>query len=612
MQTYTFKTGSVLLWKRRQELAAHRAELARLKRLGEGAWIQLPSTLLKTRYHLNALEQSFGRKAKITAIQASLRQSFQVQKTDLYRHYLIAQPHADAPCYHISDYIQKCLAGDLEIAERLRGRTVITLYEMEQPIADLLSDSGVSAFVEDILKGYLETYGKRNLVGFSCELPKFLSLANVLEAGTSSVPWSPALLETIEETVADYLPLVFHETYNSAAVRNTFWSELTKRFATHFLGGLRDFCHQERLRFALSLPASAKALEFELGAMLAQVDCPILNATEIDTPKRFVVAKWSCSNTQHVGISRKNTHKTDRRTLKEDASLGFNLWINRNRSQAGSSDTTISTLSQLLTTGYPKRPLLMVAPTQSLWTKPDKKLWSQLTKTWGWLCETVWEFGYDFKIVSEHELASAEIIDAPRVGKYTHRNRCLRLNNSPTDTEEVYGVVLLPSCISLQEETVRCLKAFTKAKGRLIADTPTPYLLNGKIGLQPYPLEQLIYGRRATILRGPSNEKAVKLEKCLQKWVQRTVSVYVKPDNEKTGSVQVHHRDAGTSELFYLFNRGDITIDALIEMHQGGMRVAEWDLFDGAKKDINSWDADGRTYLNSAFVPKQGRLFEVS
>ena len=611
MLTDSFKTGSMLLWKGKRGSAKHQAELAALARRGERIWIQLSSDLLQTRYKLNAIEHTFGNSEATTAIQASLRRLSQAHGTQWNQHYLIAQPHAEAPCYHISDYVRKCVAGDLEIAERLRGRTVITLYQTAESVPDLLSDRGVSAFAEYVLMDYLETYGKRNLVGFSCELPKFLSIASVLETGTSSLPWSPTLLESMEESVADYLALAFYETYNSAAVRNTFWRGLTTRFATCFLGGLRDYCHQEKLQFALSLPASAKALEFELGSTLAQVDCPILNATEIDTPKRFILAKWVCSSPEYVGISRKDTHKTDKHTLREDASFGFNRWIDRNRSGSGKSDATVSRLSELLTRGSPKRPLLMVAPTQSLWTKPDKQLWNQVTKSWGWFCEQVWKSGYDFRIVSEQELASAEIVASPRRGKHPFRNRSLLLKDSRVGFEEVYGVVLLPSCISLQEETVKCLKAFTKTKGRLIADEPTPYLLNGKIGLEPYPLEQLIYGRRATILRGPLNEKAERLTKCLRKWVARPVSVYVKPDNTETDAVQVHHRDAGTSELLYLFNRSDAAMDTLIEMPRKAASVVEWDLFEGRKKNIEFWDADGRTYLNSAFAPKQGRLFEV-
>ena len=604
MQMDAFSAGNVLSWHRTRDAAAHQAELRRSKH----AWILLPAALLQTRYQLNAIDLSFGDAETATTIQASFRDPQLSGGTEFNQYYLISEPHADEPCYNISDYVRRCVAGDLTIAERLRGRTVINLYQTEGAADDLLSDHGVSQFIERMLKGYLKTYGKQHLVGFTCEPPKFLSLASVLGAGTSSVPWSPVLLEASETTLATYLPLVFYETYNSAAVRNTFWKALTRRFATGFLAGLRDFCHQEGLRFALSLPASAKTLEFEIGSMLAEVDCPILNTTEIDTPKRFVVAKWACSDTQYAGIARKKSNKTDARApisrLLEDASFGFNLWMNRS--------SAADSVPQGLAIGYPKRPILMIAPTQSLWTKPDEKSWSGVTKAWGWLCQSVWELGYDFKIVSEQEFASAEIIEAPRSGKRVRRNLSLCLKNRRSGAKEVYRVVLLPSCISLQEETVKRLKAFTKARGRLIADEPTPYLLNGRIGLEPYPLEQLIFGRRTTILRGPPDEKAVKLEKCLRKWVHRPLSIYVKPDNEPTDDIQVLRRETEESELFYLFNTSTEAIDTLIELHQEVRRIVEWHLFKEMTKNIDFWLADGKSYLNCTFAPRQARLLVVS
>ncbi len=604
MQTDAFSAGNVLSWQRTQDAAAHQAELRQSKH----AWVALPSALLQTRYELNAVDLSFGDAATATTIQSLFRDSQLSGGIEFNQYYLIAEPHADEPCYNISDYVQRCVAGDLTIAERLRGRTVINLYQTEGVADDLLSEQGVSQFIARMLRDYLKTYGKQHLVGFTCEPPKFLSLANVLSAGTSSVPWSPVLLAAAETTLTTYLPLVFYETYNSAAVRNTFWKALTTRFATCFLGGIRDFCHQEGLRFALSLSASAKTLEFELGCMLAEVDCPILNATEIDTPKRFVVAKWVCSDTQYAGIARKKSNKTDARApisrLLEDASFGFNLWMNRS--------SAAESAPQGLAIGYPKRPILMIAPTQSLWTKPDEKSWSGVTKAWGWLCQSVWELGYDFKIVSEQEFASAEIIEAPRGGKRVRRNLSLCLKNSRSGAKEVYRVVLLPSCISLQEETVKCLRAFTKAKGRLIADEPTPYLLNGRIGLEPYPLEQLIFGRRTTILRGPPDEKLVRLEKCLRKWVQRPLSIYVKPDNEPTDDIQVLRRETEASEIFYLFNTSTEAIETLIELPQEVRRIVEWQLFKEMTKNIEFWLADGKSYLNCTFAPRQARLFVVS
>ena len=170
------------------------------------------------------------------------------------------------------------------------------------------------------------------------------------------------------------------KTYNSAAVRNTFWKALTTRFATCFLRGLRDFCHQEGLRFALILSASAKMLEFALGAMLAEVDVPILNSTEIDTPKRFVVAKWGVQATHNMRVLPGKQATKRMRARQHRASLkmqvfGFNLWMNRN--------SAADSVPQGLAIGYPKQPILMVAPTQSLWTKPDEKSWSSITKAWG-------------------------------------------------------------------------------------------------------------------------------------------------------------------------------------------------------------------------------------
>lgn len=600
MQTDPLYTGRVLSWHRTQTSTAHRTELRRLQRV----WITLPSDLLQTRYQLNALDLSFGDTEKVETIQSVLRESVQSIATEYNQHYLIAEPHADAPCYNISDYIQKCVTGDLAIAERLLGRTVINLYQTETAADDLFSSAGVSKFIERVLIDYLRTYGKQHLVGFTCELPKFLSLASVLGAGTSSVPWISMPLKAAEESFAMYLPLVFYETYNSAAVRNTFWKALTNRFATYFLRGVHAFCQQEGLQFALRLPGSAKALEFELGALQAEVDLPILHVSEIDTPKRFVVAKWVCSDTQVAGIDRRKNGDISMSRYFEDASFGFNAWMNR--------DSVFNGITEQLSIGYPKRSLLVVAPTQSLWTKPDEKSWNAVTKAWGWLCQSLWELGYDFRIVSEQELVSAKIMGTALAKKLGSKRGGLCLPRRQSDTTTPYSVILIPSCISLQKDTVQCLKAFTKAKGRLIIDEPVPYLLNGSIGLEPYPLEQLIYGRRVTILRGPSDEKIAKLAKRLRKWVTRSVSVYVKPDNTETDTVQVLHREGEASEIFYLFNKSSEPIDTLIELHQKAGRIVEWHLFKETTENIDFWAADGKSYLNCTFAPRQARLFVVS
>ena len=134
------------------------AELRRSKH----AWIALPSALLQTRYQLNAIALSFSDAETATTIQATFRDSQLSGGTEFNQYYLIAEPHADEPCYNISDYIHQCVAGDFTIAERLRGRTVINLYQTEGAADDLLSEQGVFSYIARMLRGYLKTYGKQS------------------------------------------------------------------------------------------------------------------------------------------------------------------------------------------------------------------------------------------------------------------------------------------------------------------------------------------------------------------------------------------------------------------------------------------------------------------
>jgi len=597
-------SGTLLPHPGTQKSIAHQAELTKFARFGKQAWIQLDSTTIQTRHRLKVVELHFKASESAASIQENLRYVYENGDISFNQFYLVAQPQTDALFYNVTDYIQRCVASDLTVAERLRGRTLLYIYQSEENTDDLLSESGVKAFIKRFLTSYVESYGTDTVIGFAIELPRFLS---VFEADGISVPWSSVLLEQIrEENLQDnhrtstnargsFLPFLFYDTYDSAVIRSVFWQELTSQFAQCFLGGVKDFCHQHHLRLAITLPASARLLQYELGTLLEKVDCPILTASELDTSRRFVVAKSVCSSAKYAGILRKKAHTFSQ--CLSDATFGFNQWISNRVKEKHAEPPSNESLTELLQVGHPKRPILMLSPTQSLWMKPEEKQWNSITKAWGWLCQTVWNMGYDFEIVSEAQFSDATV---------EKKEGMICLNGRK------YRLVLLPSCLSLHETTVQHLTEFLKAKGKFVVNAPVPYLLNGRVGLEPYLLERLIYKHRTTILDGPQGEREVDLRKILKKLITPAISVYTGQENEPTEVVQAHHRKHEKYQTFYLFNTGEKPIETLVEIDGEAEAVAEQLLQTEKQVELTSWHANGKTYLNWDFDSEQGRLLVIS
>ena len=80
----------------------------------------------------------------------------------------------------------------------------------------------------------------------------------------------------------------------------------------------------------------------------------------------------------------------------------------------------------------------------------------------------------------------------------------------------------------------------------------------------------------------------------------------------ETESVQVHHRVSEKNETYFLYNKTDKPIDALIEIIGEAENVTEHNLQTGPQKTGAYWHANGKTYLKCMFEAEQGRLFVVS
>ena len=587
-----------------KEIDAHRVKLQQLKRESIAAWLLLDTMTTGTRFWLNFVEHTFHQAEDEAAIQNRLRGWGHTSQT--FDHiYLLAQTHTDAPCYDITDHIQRCADGDLSVADRLKGRTIFRLYQTDMQGHDLLSPQGVGALAHQVLERYIHEFHdliEHSVAGFCCEFPTFLS---PLKVPATSIPWSDAFGKTLDPELLAHLPLIHYETYDSATIRSLFWERLAQQFATICVGGLRDFSHQWDLQFAVNFPSTSKALEVDIGVILKAADRPILNANKLDKPKPFLIAKQIVSRrlseqsrfespegSDQISLCRSDPHSN---RFVADSALGFNSWMSseeHNNSKIVSRGNEAHYYSQFLSIGLPKRSVLILSPIHSLWTKPDPKGWNWLVKEWSWLCQTVWELGYDFDVASETALATAEV-DKPA--------RALCLNGG------YYSSVLLPSCLALQETTVDVLTQFVKARGGLIAIDPVPYLLNGRIGLDPHPLERVLYRWRTSILRGTTNEKVAAFERLLRKQIKPSIQIYAKPDNTLTRAIVAQHRESADLDLFYLFNGGGQSIETLIEI-QWESAVEEWDTTNGERHARSYWHADGKTYAQLSFDCGQGRF----
>lgn len=605
--------GHILRYPDIENSVAHQRQLQSLTRLDKKAWIQLDSSAIQPRFHLHLLVLNFMPTQDVTSIQRQLHDIVKggVRNRSTNRmgfFYLVALPHTEEAFYEISDYVDRCIAGDLSVAERLRNRTVLYIYQTEGESHDILSVVGTEAFIDQYLLSYIHRFGVETIHGFALEIPRFLS---ILADQHGAIPCTHSIIQRLERGnsqedsksktsfEATYLPFLFYETYDSPIVRSSYWQILTSQFAQEFLRRLREFCNQQGIRFAVAIPESARSLQFDLGTIMAQVDCPILTSADGDTSRRFVVSKYVCSHQKQPGINR-NREVPYSEWLAEclkDACLGFNHWVTAKNVNTQSKGNVYEVLGKLLQVGSPERNILMLAPTQSLWMKPDEQQWNSIIKAWGWLCQSVWRLGYDFDIISESQFVNMRV-EAENSSIYSQGNS--------------YHLVLLPSSISLHETTVHRLTEFSKAKGRIIANSPVPYLLNGRIGLEPYLLERLLYRRYTTILDGPENEREIGLKKYLNSFVTQSITVYSKETDHRSENVRIHTRKNEDIDLFYMFNYDKKSVETLIEIVGEFRNVIEINLLSGKEMEADFWHANGNTYLDCTFEPESGRLLTVS
>jgi len=552
--------------------------------------------------------------------------SFMQQPSDIEANLIGAFLHSDdnpaEPYYNITEHFVKCLSGDLTIASRLIGRNIFCLYyelQNQGQSIDMLSSAGINTLIAKVYEPYasmFKYYFDKTILGFCVATPDFL---NCEPTNLNKLPWSPELPNYFSKikdyNLLDMLPLLFYDSYDSASIRHDFWQVLTLMFAEVCLARLRKWTSDYDVKLTLTQPLLARSLTQNPLPLFTEADVPAVREpnvkSQLQSPKRLILLKQAASiadqfRKPYTLLSASSRNQTESSLAKWVNNLhwtsvaGCNLFANNFRSNDTTGkdfDLYLRRLSYILSRGERCPDLLVINPIGSLWVKFGHKDYHWINSELASISEALIHSHRDFDFGDEN------LIDV--FGQVKRRGKKLIIG----DTD--YSTVLIPPCISLQRQTVDVLKSFISARGKLIAMEPLPYLMDGRAGDYPYPLERLLHNRRTTILRGTREEKLRQLEMLLDEIATVDIEIYKKPENSKARSILKHHRRHTDLDICLLLNTDQKQMDTLIEINSKS-HVEEWNLENGERYEPVQWHADNKTYVELQFASWQARLLILS
>ncbi|HIE27997.1 TPA: hypothetical protein EYP66_11995 [Candidatus Poribacteria bacterium] len=542
---------------------------------------------------------------------------------NLIRVFLHSEDNPAKFYYNITEHFVKCLSGDLKLAAKFVGRTIFFLHYESQAQGknmDILSSEGVDTLITKVYEPYalrFKDYLGKTILGFCVEPPDFLSCE---PANLNKLPWTPEFPNYFSKVkgynLLEMLPLLFYDSYDSASVRHDFWQVLTLMFAEICLARLRDWAHGYSVKLALTQPLLARSLTRNPLPLFKEADIPAVHEPDVKSnlpsSKRLILFKQAIS----IAGQFHKPYTLLRKSHRPNHETALVKWVNDLHwaSIAGSNrfgysfrfddprgqtfDVYLRRLSYILSHGQRCCNLLVLNPVGSLWGKFGYKDYHWINSELASISDALIHSHHDFDFGDEHLIAVFSQVK--RRGK----------NLIIGDTS--YSTVLIPPCINLQGKTVDVLRRFTSVRGKLIAMEPLPYLMDGRAGDYPYPLERLLHSRRTTILRGTQEEKLRQLEMLLDDRIgEYGIEIYARPENLKAKSILKHHRKHKELDICLLLNADPNQIDALIEI-KGELHVEEWSLESGEKYEPVQWHADSRTYVELQFLPWQARLLIIS
>jgi len=171
--------------------------------------------------------------------------------------------------------------------------------------------------------------------------------------------------------------------------------------------------------------------------------------------------------------------------------------------------------------------------------------------------------------------------------------------------ESRYKVVIVPPSLTWSTETVKLLKRFLVAGGKIIFVGETPSFIDGKHAEARW----LEIFRNSSAIRVDAEKEAI--AKALDTILPRPVSISDEK-NVEIEDVLVHHRVEDTNHIYFLANKSRTKkYNTTIIFSEKG-EVTEWNMFNGSVGPVEALTHQGKTVIRAVFNPMESHAFVIN
>jgi hypothetical protein len=170
-----------------------------------------------------------------------------------------------------------------------------------------------------------------------------------------------------------------------------------------------------------------------------------------------------------------------------------------------------------------------------------------------------------------------------------------------------YKTVIVPPSLTWARTTVKLLKRFMNAGGKVLFVGETPAMIDGcSCSDCVKKMKALVMHPNAVRVGAEKDDVAQVLDAVLP----RTVSV-VDDEGIEIGDILVHHRVAGKRHIYFLANTSRASKhDVSLELSEKG-KATEWDLYTGKITAVDASTGHGKTVIKAQFYPTGSHAFVI-